>query len=210
MKTILLATVVLLGSCATPYQKESWSGGYSDFQLNEKVFKISYRGNGTIGSTTVYQYFLRRCAEVTIENGYLYFIIENEQNQTSHSQIQIGQGTAHTNATVSQFGNSSYAYQGTTSYTPPQTMDVPKHSREGTIVVFKEGEQPYNAINAKHILKKLNIDDESTEKDEQVYYSDIQKAEDQKADISSLKIQEDEYFKNLPAEETNSQEANKK
>jgi hypothetical protein len=36
--------VILLTSCATTYQKQGFTGGFSETQLGENIFQISFKG----------------------------------------------------------------------------------------------------------------------------------------------------------------------
>ncbi|MFH1877131.1 MAG: hypothetical protein ABH865_09600 [Candidatus Omnitrophota bacterium] len=73
--TYLLLVVLLISGCATPYQKRGTFGGYRDIKLQEDAFKITFEGNGFIGTERAKDYTLLRCAEVALENNYKYFII---------------------------------------------------------------------------------------------------------------------------------------
>ncbi len=63
-----------LVACATPYQKLGATGGYEDFPISGNSYHVSFHGNGLIGSAKVNQYFLRRCAEITLEKGFDFFV----------------------------------------------------------------------------------------------------------------------------------------
>ena len=43
---ILITIAVLSAGCATAYQKQGLTGGFSETQLGENVFQISFKGNG--------------------------------------------------------------------------------------------------------------------------------------------------------------------
>ncbi len=47
MKNLTLIPVILTSSgCSTSYQSDSWTGGYSEIQLADNIYKVSFRGNG--------------------------------------------------------------------------------------------------------------------------------------------------------------------
>ena len=87
MKKLNLVLFWLLGACATPvmYKKaglmdingESFRTGYSDEGISSNRYHVKFQGNGHNTTTDVYQKFLRRAAEVTIENKHRWFFIEN-------------------------------------------------------------------------------------------------------------------------------------
>ncbi len=46
MKKILLITFLfILSNCSTPYQKNSFTGGYKDNQLSHNSFRVVAKGN---------------------------------------------------------------------------------------------------------------------------------------------------------------------
>ena len=72
---IALSAACLLASCATAYQPNGVSGGYADQVRSRNTAQVSFRGNGLTPPETVHSYILRRCAEVTLEDGYSYFVL---------------------------------------------------------------------------------------------------------------------------------------
>ena len=75
----LLATAACTYS-STPYQPISSanrvSGGYSDEQLGEYRFRVSFAGNSLTSREQVESYLLFRAAELTLEQGHTWFVIE--------------------------------------------------------------------------------------------------------------------------------------
>jgi len=81
IKHILTAVIIILVyNCSTPYQPKGALGGYSSNQLNENNYKVSFKGNQHTAAETVFDYLLRRCAEVTIEEKGKYFIIYEDSS----------------------------------------------------------------------------------------------------------------------------------
>jgi len=88
---IALSAACLLASCATAYQPLSFAGGYSDQRLDDNTVQVSFRGNGFTAPETVHSYLLRRCAEVTLQNGYNYFVlVDTEQPNEGNTNIYGG------------------------------------------------------------------------------------------------------------------------
>jgi hypothetical protein len=75
IRLVALSAVCLLAACATAYQPDGVSGGYSDQRLNDNTAQVSFRGNRFISPDTLHSYLLRRCADVTLQNGYRYFVL---------------------------------------------------------------------------------------------------------------------------------------
>jgi len=68
-----LSAVCLLSSCATAYQPDGISGGYADQRLNANTEQVSFRGDRFTSPEKLHSYLFRRCADLTVQNGYSYF-----------------------------------------------------------------------------------------------------------------------------------------
>lgn len=138
--------VILLGiflqGCATSYQRQGFSGGYDDMKLGQDMYQISFRGNGYTGSDKIQKYFLRRCAELTLLQGYDFFIFVNQEAESSQQDL----GTTY-EGTVSQKYHGGYDYSGKINQ-----RVITRHSRTGIIKLFKSGTQPSLAMEAREIL----------------------------------------------------------
>lgn len=142
MKFSVLALTLMISSCSTSYKKTGWGGGYSDMALNKDLFQVSFSGNGYTSGATVQKYFLRRCAEITLENGYDYFsFVEKDGGATKET---YGEGTS---GTISKNYNGGYDYSE-----KKEGMTFTKHYREGVIKTYKEGSQPSVSYNAKQMM----------------------------------------------------------
>lgn len=85
---ILLAlSVSIFSACSTAYVPEGMShcsvigfcrGGYSEQQLSENTYSVSFLGNKRTARQTTQTYLVYRCAEVTLNSGHDYFIFVNE------------------------------------------------------------------------------------------------------------------------------------
>jgi hypothetical protein len=82
--------VALLAGCASTYQPLGRTGGYEDKQLEKDTFQVSYFGNGNTPRPVVLKYFLYRCAELTVAQGYEYFEIYAVKRDTPQSAIDSG------------------------------------------------------------------------------------------------------------------------
>jgi len=71
---MVLSAACLLAGCTTAYQPDGVSGGYTQ-QVRDSTAQISFRGNGLTTPETLHSFVLRRCAEVTLEDGYSYFVL---------------------------------------------------------------------------------------------------------------------------------------
>ena len=82
---LLTCLICFLGCQATPYQKlgTDSSGGYSEKSLGDGMFFIRFRGNASITHATLCRYLYKRAAEVTIKNGYPYFMVVRPPEHTT-------------------------------------------------------------------------------------------------------------------------------
>jgi hypothetical protein len=82
-RTFVLALGFALASCATstPYQPEVAGqrihGGYSEVRLGHDRFRVTFDGNTLTSRERVEGYLLYRAAELTVQNGYDWFHIDD-------------------------------------------------------------------------------------------------------------------------------------
>jgi hypothetical protein len=119
MKHLALVGLLALASCATDYQPQGFTGGYSDFLTAPDEAVITFHGNGYTAPERVVQMAALRCAEVTLEHGYRYFIPIGAADVSGATSFTTP-GYAQTYG--SAFGTGNFATgTATTTYTPPQT-----------------------------------------------------------------------------------------
>jgi len=176
----LFVMVVLVSGCATGYHREGFSGGYNDMKIQDDIFKVGFSGNGYCGSERAVNFAMLRCAEVTLEKGYNYFIIIDEKSLSETSSYTTPV-TAQTYGTASAYGGYGYAqgsYSGTTYYSGGQTYNFNKPSAVNTIKCFKEKPQNFQGIvyDAKQIKENLRkqygLDKEENKQDNIPGYSE--------------------------------------
>lgn len=146
---------LVCAGCATSYQKDGFSGGYSEMKLAENVYKVTFRGNGYTSSERVGNYFLRRCAEITKQTGNKFFVL-NDDKAILDQKIHQSPGSSQTSSTINPTYTGGYQYNSTTNYTPPTSTVISKHMREGVLVMFPEGKQPVGAMNAEIVLSNFS------------------------------------------------------
>jgi len=80
-----LAVAAGLSACATatPYQPnipgQQASGGFSETRIEADRFRVNFTGNSLTSRETVEGYLLYRAAELTVSEGYDYFLIADRQ-----------------------------------------------------------------------------------------------------------------------------------
>jgi hypothetical protein len=136
MKNIV-AVLSLIALCAcTPYQKNGLTGGYSETQLSQNVYKISFRGNGYTSAERASDFALKRAAEIGLENKYPYFVIVGSSEDIKSTSIQQP-----SNVSCTGFGNtvncSQYGGGIITAHRP---------TAENTVVYYKRRPGNVNGI----------------------------------------------------------------
>jgi hypothetical protein len=88
MKFSILLLLVL-ASCATPYQSSGYRGGFSEQMLAKDLYEVSFSGNGFTSQSTVANYLNRRCAELAVQNGFTHFVVVETSDGTSIDTMYI-------------------------------------------------------------------------------------------------------------------------
>ena len=148
-----LLAVCGLCSCATPYQEMGYLGGYKDIRLDSNTVSVSFEGNGGTPRQTVETYLLYRCAEVTRDAGYDYFVILNQLTEANFA-VAPGQYTSSTFATRSR---GSSTMQSSTTGTYFQGPASAAYTSQALIKMFK-GRKPAEsaaAFDAQDIIEHL-------------------------------------------------------
>ena len=146
MKKLAAVCIALtLSACATPYGKYGLLGGFTDSRIYENTFSISVDTNALTSQQTTSMHALFRAAELTVENGFDYFVIASDaHNSTSMALAMPGGSTS--NTTINTYGSTAYG-RTTTTYAP--TTVVPVVYPNSTLIIksFK-GTKPDGAPNA--------------------------------------------------------------
>lgn len=161
---------ICIAGCSSKYGPESYfNGGYSDFQLNDDTYQITFSGNQFTSEAKVRKYALRRAAEITKDNGAKYFLVLSNNlsvetsyyeepttvttnNTSTFSGISYGDGLG-----LSGFGTSS----GYATINPGTTHQIDEYTSFLTIKVLKGDRTQQNAFDAQTIL--ANFQSESSQ-----------------------------------------------
>jgi hypothetical protein len=84
---LILLIVTLLTECVTKYQAWSKSQGYKETKIEDGKVKVSFAANIYTDDETVKDYLLYRCAELTLENKFDYFIILEQKNDKLRTNL---------------------------------------------------------------------------------------------------------------------------
>lgn len=74
---VALLLAGILSACATDYQKEGATGGYTEKKISDSAYEVSFLGNGFTSEERVYYFWVYRCAELTLQNGFELFTLSS-------------------------------------------------------------------------------------------------------------------------------------
>jgi len=144
--SIALSAAVLLAGCSTmtPYEPAAAPGGkgYSEQRLESNRFKIFFSGNAQTPRQTVENYLLYRAAEVTLQQGYDYFVLVDQDTHadTRYQGTSLGPGPG-------------FGYYGWYSWGPRWGVDaydarpVSEYEAQANIMLYK-GAKPLDDVHA--------------------------------------------------------------
>ncbi|MEA4848386.1 MAG: hypothetical protein VB106_14240 [Clostridiaceae bacterium] len=164
MKSFFLLTLCLLiTACASSYKKIGIGGGYDETILAPNQYRISFRGNGYTSMERAKDYAMLRCSEVTIQNGYRYFIITNDDSYKKQYSIYIP-GETYTEYSSTSHGklqrNGDFRLdtkgQATTVTTPGYSENIVKPKAVFIVLAFKDAQEaPRGAFDAYFLSQSL-------------------------------------------------------
>ena len=124
MRRLFFLIPLLLVGCATSYQPEGYSGGFSDAMTGPDTAIVSFSGNGYTSENRVLAMLLVRCADITLQHGYRYFVVTGSQNM-GHVSSFTTPGYSSTNL-YGSYGYGGFSGMSYTTTMPSQTVNVYK------------------------------------------------------------------------------------
>jgi hypothetical protein len=77
-------------------------GGYSDEKILGNLYRVEFKGNQHSKPEKVQNYLMYRCAELTQEMGYNYFMIVSEERHFEENSVRPERGVSfHTSSSMS-------------------------------------------------------------------------------------------------------------
>lgn len=151
---LLLPLALAAYGCATSYQPNGFSGGFSETQLGENIFRVSFRGNGYTRGERASDFALLRSAEIAQEHGFSHFVVVQSADRESLSSYTTPT-QSYTTGNAYAVGNTAYGSARTTTY-GGQTHITSAPSTVNTIVCFKEKPQTNGLVfDAQFVQKSL-------------------------------------------------------
>lgn len=160
---LALGCAAILSACQTgPAYRERGPGeayGYTDQQLTQNRYRVTFSGNSTTSREEVEDYLLRRAAEVTVNSGYTHFVFDARDTDSEtyyrnsfgpRTRLGIGFGS---------FGYSPWYYSSFAFHDPfyDDYRPVTRFEAYSEIVMLQPGqaaEDPY-AVDAREVLDAL-------------------------------------------------------
>lgn len=151
-----LTLLGMLAGCGqpTPYQPATDGYGYREQQIEDNRYRVSFAGNDLTAMDTVQNYLLYRAAELTLDQGYDYFIVVDREVERS----TIYWGTADTRLGAGYWTRWDDDYLGGIGLSTYSARPIDRYTAYADIVVF-EGEKPegdVNAYDARDVLRRLD------------------------------------------------------
>jgi len=139
----------LLAACfqTTPYQPDGLGGGYSDSQVDPSTMQVSFRSNSQTPMRTVELFMLYRCAQLTRDAGYDYFVLVNPATGMADTTRGVGPETVAADESIA----------ARKSYFPDNTLNFDENGAHATVKMFR-GKLPANipaSYDAREVLTDL-------------------------------------------------------
>lgn len=126
--------VVCLSACATAYQHDGFGGGFSETQLDENVWRVTFRSNAFTSELRAQDFALLRSAELALENGYTYFTLTD-----SSPKKETGDFTIPSSSHITVYGSDYRTYGNTPLRTYGEgTVSAARPSITKIAVMFKD------------------------------------------------------------------------
>jgi|GEM_PF-420388 len=156
-----LLSLFMLSGCATSYQRNGASGGFSETRLADNMFKVHIKANGYSSTERADDFALLRSAELTIENGYRYFTIVSQNNSTKINTVNMP-STYNTRGNITGMGNTAFFNSRTTQSggqsirfeKPRVTMTIACHKEKPADQFSYDAHLIYNELTSKYDVPK--------------------------------------------------------
>jgi hypothetical protein len=149
-----VAMLGMLAGCGqpTPYQPAVDGYGYSEQQIEDNRYRVTFAGNDLTAADKVQNYLLYRAAELTLDQGYDYFTVVDRNLE--RSTAYWGTGDMH-------LGSGHFTtrddFVGGLGFTTYSARPIDSYTAYADVVMF-EGEKPagdVNAYDARSVLRQL-------------------------------------------------------
>lgn len=85
---LLISLVLLVGCSSQPaYVKSQFTSSLSETQLSENAWRVVFSGGSTWSMTNAENHALLRCADITLQNGFKYFVMDSSDSTSKSGTI---------------------------------------------------------------------------------------------------------------------------
>lgn len=152
MKYFTCALALFIAACATSYGPQGMTGGYQDKQVDEDSYIVSFYGNGHTSEQKVWNYWIYRCAELTLEKGYTVFSLEQSDD---YAVLMPPQGYNLIDFKMLPEAEDTKLHQQVQYY----TVNITTYSSNAIVHMFKPplvaGVDPMQLLDAQYIIDQL-------------------------------------------------------
>lgn len=141
-----------------PYHPLNKMGGYTDMQFAPEIYKVTFYGNPYLSVDAVQTLTLIRCAEITKQNDYKYFIILTAATNVNRA-YRATPTVAYSNGMANYYGNfnnNGFNANGFgnsfTTVVPGSTREIDSYTSIAVIRLLKNNKKYSTAFNAESIL----------------------------------------------------------
>lgn len=149
--TLVLSCILLLLGCAATYGPMNAHGGYTQKQINENTFEVSFEGNQYNTLEQVRTYLLYRCAELTLEQGLTYFLIVQDLSYSDLPDKEFVDTGLSFETTTSMSGGVNNQVKSTYNLEAMNSSPVGKY-----VIMMRVGKDPVHpsaSLNAQEIIE---------------------------------------------------------
>lgn len=144
----------MITGCATSYTKEGFfNEGFSETRLDEDVFRVTFKGNEMTDKDRVEDFALLRSAELTLTNGFRFFVIAEDISREKVS-VHHTPAQAQTQSTISHTPHGVITREARI-VTPAQSQIYTKHHESKLIYCYKERPSEGFVYDAKFVANSI-------------------------------------------------------
>ena len=145
---------LILSACSTSYGPLNFMGGYEEKRIGKDMVEVKFYGNQHNSKEKVSQLLLYRCAELTKQFGFDFFVVLKDQ---SYEEELTNSPTI--NQPFRTVESESVGVR--TVVSPDLTMNTTSKNSVGVYVIgmFKEGSKDYSQYKKSHIKAKRILKD---------------------------------------------------
>ncbi len=148
---LALSLIILLAGCAVTYGPINATGGYSENQLNENTFEVTFEGNQHNTLDEVRTYLTYRCAELTLEQGLSHFLIVEDASYEDIADTEFSEADMTIETHSSMSGGVNTSVRSTFGAQTEGSNPVGKY-----IIMMRQGPDPVHraaSMDARHFIE---------------------------------------------------------